>query len=83
MSNIVLCSHSTEAEPDPEQVRWLETEFRCQHKAKPRTATADQRRGSKNTSCPAGLIIVVKVSTFERSDGRVRKLYCRSIGGKA
>ncbi|XP_063967041.1 uncharacterized protein LOC135156951 [Lytechinus pictus] len=142
MSKIVLChtcSHSTEAEPDPEQVSWLEeflpvnykhhicsvkegvdgvnitlrlavsteegakkwlesmqksslatfrverthpssgekvlykTEFRCQHNTKPRTATANQRRGSKNTSCPAGLSIIVKVSTFERSDGRVRK----------
>ncbi|XP_063971450.1 uncharacterized protein LOC135158094, partial [Lytechinus pictus] len=49
------------------------TEFRCQHNTKPRTATANQRRGSKNTSCPAGLSIIVKVSTFERSDGRVRK----------
>ncbi|XP_041461611.1 uncharacterized protein LOC121412915 [Lytechinus variegatus] len=145
MSKIVLCytcSHSTEAEPDPEQVSWLEeflpdnykhhicsvkegedgvnitlrlavsteegakkwlesmqksslatfrvertrpssgekvlykTEFRCQHNTKPRTATANERRGSKNTSCPAGLSIVVKVSTFERSDGRVRM--CRS-----
>nr|XP_054755233.1 uncharacterized protein LOC129261196 [Lytechinus pictus] len=141
MSNIVLCSHS-EADADPEQVRWLEellpdnykhhicnvkveeegvkvtlrlavpneegakewlesmqksslatfrverthpssgekvlykNDFRCQHNTKPRSATADQRRGSKNTSCPAGLSIVVKVNTFERSDGRKRK--CRS-----
>ncbi|XP_014775784.1 uncharacterized protein LOC106873077 [Octopus bimaculoides] len=54
----------------------FKTEFRCQHNTKPRTATADQRKGSKNTNCPAGLSIVGKVSTFEKSDGKKRK--CRS-----
>ncbi|XP_076050088.1 uncharacterized protein LOC143030765 [Oratosquilla oratoria] len=52
------------------------TDFRCQHNTKPRTATSDCHRGSKNTNCPAGLSIVVKVSTFEKSDGIKRK--CRS-----
>eukprot|EP00057_Strongylocentrotus_purpuratus_P015305 XP_011669779.1 PREDICTED: uncharacterized protein LOC100891206 isoform X1 [Strongylocentrotus purpuratus] len=52
------------------------TEFRCQHNTKPRSTTADQRKGSKNTNCPAGLSIVVKVSTFQASDGKKRK--CRS-----
>ncbi|XP_071947221.1 uncharacterized protein [Antedon mediterranea] len=35
-------------------------DLRCQHNTLPRTSTADQRAGSKNTKCPATVAITVK-----------------------
>ena len=48
----------------------LQTEFHCQHNTKPRTKTADKSTGSKSTNCPVSLIIAVKVSSFQKSDGK-------------
>ena len=44
--------------------------FRCQHNTMPRSSTADQRLGSKNTDCPATMIITVKRTDFKKRKSR-------------
>lgn len=38
----------------------------CHHNTRPRSKTADSRRGSKNTNCPANMNVVVKRTDTKR-----------------
>ncbi|XP_038047808.1 uncharacterized protein LOC119721923 [Patiria miniata] len=51
-------------------------EKRCQHMTCPRSKSADQRKGSKNTNCPAVLTAIVRRTEFKRHNGKDRT--CRS-----
>ncbi|XP_022109708.1 uncharacterized protein LOC110989545 [Acanthaster planci] len=51
-------------------------EKRCQHMTCPRSKSADLRKGSKNTNCPAVLIVIVRRTEFKRHNGKERM--CRS-----
>ena len=46
--------------PDSGKVNLLVIYYRCQHNTLPRTSSADQKRSSKNTSCPAEVNVTLK-----------------------
>ncbi|XP_033641438.1 uncharacterized protein LOC117301526 [Asterias rubens] len=47
-------------------------ERRCQHMTCPRTTSANKRKSSKNTNCPAILVLIVRKTEFKRLDGTDR-----------
>ncbi|XP_043229530.1 uncharacterized protein LOC122385369 [Amphibalanus amphitrite] len=57
MANIKLCPCSKDSSTS---FRNLTTRWRCQHKTRPRSATADLKPSSKNTTCPARLSLTLK-----------------------
>ena len=54
-------------------------ERRCQHMTCPRTTSANKRKSSKNTNCPAILVLIVRKTEFKRLDGtdRVMRYDCQ------
>ncbi|XP_025108961.1 uncharacterized protein LOC112573124 [Pomacea canaliculata] len=47
--------------------------YRCQHSTQPRSSTADARKGSKNTNCPATTCLTLYQTNIFDSDGFKRK----------